>query len=542
MSTSKDSSAEVFLPETKLPKWGVEDLPEPKRLSWRNWKSFIGPGIVMCGIQIGGGEWLFGPEITARYGGGLMWIATVAIICQVFYNIECGRYALYTGEPVFTGFMRHAPGPAFWISMIFLLSFGAFIPGLSTHGAAIFASMILDRPAGVEDKSLVTGLSFLFLFLVTLPILIGGKIYNMLQVVFTTKVVVVLGFCLIVGLFFVSAENWANVFSGFLEFGNVPVKDGAGNEKVVNAFGHFFTTGTWPTVALANIAVLGAFAGYAGGGGLSNSTYSYYVRDKGWGMGTNVGAIPSMVGGRRISLSHLGKVFPLTVENMRRWKGWWKYIITDQVFIWGPGCFMGMALPALISIEFAQFSPLYHHKGKLDWAQAIISADGLHHAPGFSPAMAQFFWIATLLVGLTVMLPSQMSIVEDVCRKWTDIFWSGSGRVRKSMKPHQVKRIYYSILAFYVFWSFTCAWLFLTFGEPKLMVLVIANFNNLALGLTAIMILWTNLRFIPKQLRPRWFNRIGVICCAIFYLGLAGLVFVEKQLPQLIGLFSGEGN
>jgi len=56
------------------------------------------------------------------------------------------------------------------------------------------------------------------------------------------------------------------------------------------------------------------------------------------------------------------------------------------------------------------------------------------------------------------------------------------------------------------------------------------------------MILWTNLRFIPKQLRPRWFNRIGVICCAIFYLGLAGLVFVEKQLPQLIGLFSGEGN
>ena len=60
----------------------------------------------MCGNQIGGGEWLFGPEITARYGGGLMWIATIAIVVQVFFNIEAGRYALYSGEPVMTGFMR----------------------------------------------------------------------------------------------------------------------------------------------------------------------------------------------------------------------------------------------------------------------------------------------------------------------------------------------------------------------------------------------------------------------------------------------------
>ena len=43
---------------------------------------------------------------------------------------------------------------------------------------------------------------------------------------------------------------------------------------------------------------LGAFAGYAGGGGLANSTYSNYVRDKGWGMGKQVGAIASAVGGR----------------------------------------------------------------------------------------------------------------------------------------------------------------------------------------------------------------------------------------------------
>ena len=58
--------SEVHLPPTCLPDWGVADLPEPKPLSWRNWASFIGPGIVMCGIQIGGGEWLLGPDVTAR--------------------------------------------------------------------------------------------------------------------------------------------------------------------------------------------------------------------------------------------------------------------------------------------------------------------------------------------------------------------------------------------------------------------------------------------------------------------------------------------
>jgi hypothetical protein len=39
----------------------------------------------------------------------------VAIVLQVFYNLECGRYALYCGEPIFTGFMRTRPGPRFWM-------------------------------------------------------------------------------------------------------------------------------------------------------------------------------------------------------------------------------------------------------------------------------------------------------------------------------------------------------------------------------------------------------------------------------------------
>jgi hypothetical protein len=515
-----------------LPPWGVDELPEPAPLSPRHWTRFIGPGIVMMGIQIGGGEWLLGPEITARYGGGLLWIATVAIFLQVFYNLECGRYALYCGEPIATGFLRSRPGPGFWIGVLLFLSLSSLIPGLSTNAAAVLASIWLDRPAGSEDRDLVMALAYACLFIVALPVLVGGKIYDTLQAVMTGKVIIVLGFCLIVGTTLVSASHWKNIATGFLRFGDVPVEHD-GRESLVNAIGHRIDEGVWPVIALGNIAVLGAFAGYAGGGGLANSTYSNYVRDKGWGMGRRVGAIASAIGGRGIQLSHLGKVFPLDSENLRRWRGWRRYLWTDQFIIWAPGCVMGMALPALLSLEFAPHSPIYRETHRLEWAQAIVTADGMRHYPGFSPAVAEVFWIAMLVVGIIVLLPSQMSIVEDFSRRWTDIIWSSNRRVRESMPEDRVKVIYYSFLGAYVLWTFVAATIFSRYGTPKMMTLIIANLNNLAIGVTSFHLLWVNTHLLPREVRPRWGSRLGLAACGVFYLGLAVLVFATKQWPVI---------
>ena len=525
----------VVIPPSCLPDWSTDDLPEPESLSWRHWTRFVGPGIVMMGVQIGGGEWLFGPEITARYGGGLMWIATIAIVVQVFYNIECGRYALYCGEPILTGIMRLRPGPAFWASFFLVLNIGAMIPGLASHGGAVLASLYLGRPAGEAERPLVMALAYLCLVVVVVPVLFGGRIYNMLQAVMSIKVFGVLGFSLVMGLLFVNPANWWNVVSGFAKFGTIPVPDGHGGEIVVNAFVYYAQHGDWPGVSLANIAVLGAFAGYAGGGGLANSLYSNFVRDKGWGMGSRVGAIPSAIGGKNVALSHLGAVFPITPENLRKWRGWWKYIIVDQVFLWAPGCFVGMALPALMSLQFAPHSTLYRQHEKMDWAQSVISADGLRHLPGVGPALGFWLWTAMLLIGLLVLLPSQMSVVDEVSRRWTDVIWSASGAVRRNMEHGQVKFIYYAILSAYVVWSVTSLYLFSTYGTPKLMTLVIANIGNLSIGFSALQILVVNRRLLPAALRPRWYHQAGIAACGAFYLGIAALVFVEKQWPVIRG-------
>ena len=97
---------------------------------------------------------------------------------------------------------------------------------------------------------------------------------------------------------------------------------------------------------------------------------------------------------------------------------------------------------------------------------------------------------------MLVMMPSQMSVVDDISRRWTDMLWSGSRRVRESMSGNQVRRIYYSIVGIYVVWSFICAYLFSTYGTPKLMTIVIANLNNVAIGATALHLLWINMRLV----------------------------------------------
>jgi hypothetical protein len=236
-----------------------------------------------------------------------------------------------------------------------------------------------------------------------------------------------------------------------------------------------------------------------------------------------------VVGGRSVTLSHVGKVFSMSQENLHRWRGWWKYILTDQVFVWAPGCFVGMALPALLSMQFGGQSTITEEQMKV--AQAIVTSDGIRNS-GFGPLLGKLLWIAALFTGLMVMLPSQMSVLDDFSRRWTDAIWSASSRVTGHWRSDQVKWIYYSILASYVLWSFLCTFLFS--NAPKLMTDFIANFNNLAIGVTSFQILWINHRLLPEPIRPRWYQSLGVALCGVFYLGLAAMVFWFNILPMLM--------
>ena len=350
----------------------------------------------MVGANIGGGEWLFGPLVTAQYGGKVLWLATLAVIVQVAYNLSVMRYTLYTGETIFVGFFRLPPGLPFWPMFYMLFEIGGVWPYLSANAAVPLASVFLGRLPGVGDAGLVKGLSYGIFLCAFLPLIFGGKVYNSLERVMTAKLALVLGYLCFVTFFFASWDTWGEILSGFFKFGLIPEGD-------------------------VNWARLAAFTAIAGAGGLTNSTFSGYARDKGWGMGARTGAIPSAIGGRTIKLSHTGKVFELNDENLSRWRRWLRVISRDQFLLWMPGCLLGMALPAMFSYEY-----LRGGVGNIDGnAVAAMTADAIaqRHGP--------VFWFLTLLCGFLIMAPTQVSQLDQIARRWTDVLWIASRRLHK---------------------------------------------------------------------------------------------------------------
>ena len=120
--------------------WKIGQLDPPPKME-RRLSALLGPGILLAGSSIGAGEWLFGPAVTAQYGGTFLWLGSISIIVQVFYNLEVMRYALYCGEPIFIGFFRTWPGPRIWI-LVYLTLFLAHIwPFMASNAAVPLAVM-----------------------------------------------------------------------------------------------------------------------------------------------------------------------------------------------------------------------------------------------------------------------------------------------------------------------------------------------------------------------------------------------------------------
>ena len=170
-------------PGTKaMPQWDTGELIDAPIFTWRNILAMLGPGLVMGASAIGGGEWLAGPAVTAKYGGALLWVAAVSIIFQVFYNIEISRYALYTGEPIFTGKFRIPPHPMFWVVVYLMLDWGSVAPYLAVNAAVPLESLMLgrlpDAAKSASDWWLHKGVCTGLYLTIMLPLIFGGETWH----------------------------------------------------------------------------------------------------------------------------------------------------------------------------------------------------------------------------------------------------------------------------------------------------------------------------------------------------------------------------
>jgi hypothetical protein len=474
-------------PHGELPPWGTAELPAPPPYGLRGLMKVIGPGAVLAATSIGGGEWLVGPATAVKYGTGIFLIATVAIALQVVFNIEAIRYRLYTGEPIYGGILRLRPGPRFWASFYSVLGFFQLgWPALAGTAAAALLGAWLGRMPGAPEQPTQAAIAVALVFAVVLILSFGGTVERMLEYFAWVMLFVVFLFLLVVNVAFVPPVHWWRTFQGFFAFSGLQ----------------------GPT----DWGLIGALAATAGSGGIGNLTVSNWARDKGFGMGALVGAIPSAVGGHEIQLSHVGKVFPITPENLARWRDWLRYVHVDQVWIWGLLCFVGMYLNVNLATAF-----IPRGTDLQGLAAGAYQAEYLRRVwPGF--------WFLTLFNGFWLLFKTQLGNTDILVRTVTDIFWLSSERARRWRSG--IRGVYYGILVLFSVW---CV-IVVRSASPFQLFKVIANMAGLVLAIAGVQIFRVNRRFLPRELRPAPWREAALLLCSAFYAFFA--VFVVRDIVR----------
>lgn len=471
-----------------LPEWGKDSLPEPLPFSPANALRTIGPGAILLATSIGGGEWLAGPALTVQYGPQILWIVTAAILLQLVLNLEAIRYTLYTGEPALTGIMRLRPGPRFWgMSYIVLAIAQLGIPALAASCSSVIFAALSNRMPVAADAGALNWITYALLAVTVAILLFGGTIERMLEYASWAMIVFIFLFLIIVNVLFVPLAAWGSTLVSFFQFGSVP--------------------------AGIDLLLLATLAATAGSGGIGNLAISNWVRDKGFGMGGKVGAIPSAFGGRHITLSKVGKVFPIDEENMRRWRVWWKYVGLDQKWLWCGGCFLGMYLNVNLAMAMIPAGTDLSHVGA-----------GAFQAHYMAERLWSGFWILALLNGFWILFSTHLGNTDILIRTVTDILWVSSGK-RSLFGIENIRKLYYALLIGFTIWSAVAV----NFGHAMTLFKALGTIAGGVVALASVQLLIVNTALLPKELQPSLFRRGALISCAVFY-GVLSVIAVSSLL------------
>ncbi len=311
------------------------------------------------------------------------------------------------------------------------------------------------------------------MLVVVLILSFGGTIERMLEYFAWTMLGVVFLFLIAVNVAFVPLAHWGQTLVGFFRLSGLP--------------------------SPVDWSLIGALAATAGSGGIGNLTITNWVRDKGFGMGSLVGAIPSAVGGKQIQLSHVGKVFRVTDQSLGRWREWLRYVHLDQLWVWGVFCFLGMYLNVNLATAI-----IPHGTNLQGLAAGAYQAEYLAKIwPGF--------WFLTLFNGFWILFKTQLGNTDILVRTVTDAVWMSSPRARAGKRG--IRAVYYGILLAFSVWGAVV----IRSASPFELFKVLANMAGLVLVISGVQIFLVNRRFLPRALRPAPWREAGVLLCSAFY-------------------------
>lgn len=445
-----------------MPKINTE-LPEPITL-----KQSIGPSFILLGLALGSGELIMWPYLVSQYGLGIIWGGLVGITLQYFLNTEIMRYTLAWGESVFVGWRRWGKLIPAWFVFSTVIPWA--LPGFVLSSATMLNHVFPVLPIR---------LTAVFLILLTGVIISSGKtLYKTMEFVQKTLLSVGVPFVTILTIYMARGSDWGALLSGL-----VGVGDGY----------RFLPEG------IAIGAFLGAFA-YSGGGGNLNLSQSYYIKEKGMGMGKYGTGIKALLSG---SDSHRidGHLFTLSASNLSRWRRWWRLVCTEHALVfWGIGLFTIMMLGTLsMATSYGVSSG-----GGLSFFFKEAEMIGL----STSPIIGKLF----IIIGSLMLFTTQLGVLESACRVIAE-----NVLLLKYRHDDEVNasKMFYIVL--WIELAFSAIYLYLGASEPRALLTTGAILNAAAMMVAFILILLLN-RKLPKIIRPSFARQAILVFAACFFL------------------------
>ncbi|MBU0572226.1 Nramp family divalent metal transporter [Patescibacteria group bacterium] len=450
---------------SKLAKLAKKDLPKPLPL-----KKLLGPSFILLGLGLGSGELILWPYLASNYGLGIMWGALLGITFQFFINMEIERYALITGESIFVGLARKLKKISpLWFILSTLIPW--MWPGIIASAATLLAHVF-----GINYSPI---LPIGLLVLIGVVLTLGPVIYKTQEVFQRTLIMIGVPFILALVFLFAKTPDWQNLAVGLIGKGN----------------------GFWFLPAGISLATfLGAFA-YAGAGGNLNLAQSYYIKEKGYGMGKFSGRITSIFTGKKEKITLEGTTFDCTPENLKRFKLWWKRInIEHGLVFWATGAITMIILSLLAYTTVFGTSMLQGVGFVINEAQVIAGET-------FAALGTAF-----LLIASAMLFSTQFSVIDATSRIMSENLVILSP---KRFKIEKLPTFFYlflwlQIIAGVIIFS-------LGFTQPLMLVIIGATLNAIAMFVYTGLVLWLNLTNLDKRLRPTLIRIFFVSAAFIFY-------------------------
>jgi hypothetical protein len=443
----------------------VREMPPAPRF-----RELIGPSFILLGLGLGSGELVLWPYLASNYGMGIIWAAILGVTLQFFMNMEIERYALVRGESIFVGFARLSKFLPIWFIFSTLIPW--MWPGIITSSAVLLGGLF-----GITNTSL---LAIILLLLVGTILTLGPVLYKTQESF--QKVVLLFGtpFILFLSFFVARGADWQALANGIVGKGE----------------------GFWLLPAGISIASFLAAIAYSGAGGNLNLAQSFYVKEKGFGMGKYSGRITSLLTGKAEEMEITGTRFTTEPTQLKRFRQWWRLINIEHGII-----FWLLGVLTIVSLAFLAFSSVFGQGGANNitflFKEAVVLGERTF------PFIGKMF----LAIAGVMLFSRQLGLMDTTSRILTENLTLVSGNI---FPASTIRRNFYIFLWIQIILGIII--ISAGFTQPLALLTLAAVLNAGAMFVHIGLTLWLNTTRLEKVLRPNIF-RISVMIFAFLFFG-----------------------